>query len=700
MQWPSRVVPVVLAAAALLVPSGRSVAVSEIRIDIGTIDGGTWRAEGVVVRLALSDAGPVAEVSASRMTLPAGLGSLERVTLTCPNPIVREPEFRCKGAHVTGRFGTLGAQSFTLDAGYLSNSETLDFAARELRVAGGNLVLSGRWDPKGWRAEARGSALGIAALAKLVEPFFKLPEGFAAEGRTAMHVRARGSKNVDRIDLSATLEELTANNAEGTLATDKLALKLEAVLEARGKDWAIASTVESALGQGYSEPIFIDFGAQPLKAQINGVWRADGELSLDGVRFDHQGIARGEASALLNLSIAPLLRDLSLRLDELTFPGAYVSLLQPFLLSTSLKDLETSGRVSGAVEMAAGAPASIDLRFDDVVAEDKAGKLAVQKLRGRLAWHSSEARKQLPAGQQTPESALQWDGARVFGLAGGPTSIRFAASGSDFAVLEPTMLPVFDGGLAVNHLEVRNFGTPDMELRFDAALRPISMRFVSEAFGWPTFGGKIEGRIPDVTLQERVLKFGGDLEAQIFGGRVVISQMQMRDPLGTYPRLSTNITLRNLDLEAVTGTFSFGTITGRLDGDIRDLELFRWQPIRFDARLATPRGDKSKHLISQRAVKNLSNIGGGGGGVAAALQGGLLRFFENFRYSRLGLSCRLENEICHMDGVEPATGTSYYIVKGSGLPRIDIIGNAHQVNWNRLVSQLKAIQESGGPVVD
>jgi hypothetical protein len=63
------------------------------------------------------------------------------------------------------------------------------------------------------------------------------------------------------------------------------------------------------------------------------------------------------------------------------------------------------------------------------------------------------------------------------------------------------------------------------------------------------------------------------------------------------------------------------------------------------------------------------------------------------------LSCRLENEICLMDGIERQQGESYYIVKGSGLPRIDIIGNAHRVSWSRLVSQLAAIQASGGPVV-
>ncbi|NJO12532.1 MAG: hypothetical protein HC872_02675, partial [Gammaproteobacteria bacterium] len=241
-------------------------------------------------------------------------------------------------------------------------------------------------------------------------------------------------------------------------------------------------------------------------------------------------------------------------------------------------------------------------------------------------------------------------------------------------------------------------GSPELSLRFDAELQPISMRLLSTAFGWPPFAGKIAGRVPNVTLDERVLKFGGDLQAQVFGGSVVINQLQLRDPLGTYPRLSANIVMRDLDLEAVTGTFSFGTITGRLNGDVKGLELFRWRPTRFDASLYTPRNDKSKHLISQRAVNNLSNIGGGGG-VGAALQSGVLKFFDNFRYDRLGLSCRLENEICYMDGVAPASGTSYYIVKGSGIPRIDIIGNAHRVSWSRLLGQLLAIQESGGPIV-
>jgi hypothetical protein len=164
----------------------------------------------------------------------------------------------------------------------------------------------------------------------------------------------------------------------------------------------------------------------------------------------------------------------------------------------------------------------------------------------------------------------------------------------------------------------------------------------------------------------------------------------VRDPLGPWPRLYGDIVARNLDLNQITSTFQFGGITGRLDGDVIGLETFNWSPVSFDARLATPVNDRSAHRISQKAVKNLSSIGGGsGGGVAAALQGGLLKFFDTFHYDRIGLTCKLQNDVCIMGGAEPAK-SGYYIVKGSGIPRIDIIGNSHRVDWPTLMAQLIA----------
>jgi hypothetical protein len=190
----------------------------------------------------------------------------------------------------------------------------------------------------------------------------------------------------------------------------------------------------------------------------------------------------------------------------------------------------------------------------------------------------------------------------------------------------------------------------------------------------------------------------GDLSATVFNGTIVGRNFRLHDPLGRWPRLFADVTARNLDLELVTSAFPIGNITGRLDTDVKGLELFNWSPVAFDAKLYTTPGDRSKHLISQKAVTSISNVGGGGGGVGAALQSGMLRFFENFRYDEIGLTCKLSNDVCSMGGVEPA-GVGYYIVKGRGLPRIDIIGNQGRVDWPRLISQIVAGMQSNNVIV-
>jgi hypothetical protein len=96
-------------------------------------------------------------------------------------------------------------------------------------------------------------------------------------------------------------------------------------------------------------------------------------------------------------------------------------------------------------------------------------------------------------------------------------------------------------------------------------------------------------------------------------------------------------------------------------------------------------------------VDNLSSLGGG---VSGVVSGGFLRFFKEFSYGRLGLSCRLENGVCEMNGVAPAQGRGYYIVKGAGLPRIDVIGYAQRVDWTQLVGRLKGITLQARPVVE
>jgi len=122
----------------------------------------------------------------------------------------------------------------------------------------------------------------------------------------------------------------------------------------------------------------------------------------------------------------------------------------------------------------------------------------------------------------------------------------------------------------------------------------------------------------------------------------------------------------------------------------------------MDLHFYTPVDDKSQHRISQRAVENLASVGGGG--AAAVLSTGFLQFFEVFAYDRIGLRCLLRNGVCAMSGTGAAKagpqGRGYYIVKGRGVPRIDVVGYRDTVSWPRLMQQLTAITRSGSPTVN
>jgi hypothetical protein len=351
-----------------------------------------------------------------------------------------------------------------------------------------------------------------------------------------------------------------------------------------------------------------------------------------------------------------------------------------------------------------GAPASVDLTFDGLTMDDGARNFALSGLTGRWVWRARRTMNgdgdDWPRDDSgAPESNLRWRGGLLLGLQIGAGDLRFSTSDTQFHLLQPTRIPILDGALDLTTLRIHDVGSPQVAFLVDAVLQPISVQRLCKTFGWPEFGGQVGGAISNLQMREGVITLGTTLQAQVFDGSVEIRDLRLEQPFGQWPKFHSTIAMENLDLELLTSAFAFGRITGRLSGAINELQLFNWTPVAFDARLYTPPGDRSRHRISQRAVENIGSIGGSGAGVTAALSSGFLRFFEDFNYDRLGWSCRLENEICRMSGVGPAPNGGYYLVKGKGLPRIDVIGNAKRVDWPRLVQQLIAVTESKGPIV-
>jgi hypothetical protein len=352
------------------------------------------------------------------------------------------------------------------------------------------------------------------------------------------------------------------------------------------------------------------------------------------------------------------------------------------LNDTALADLQLEGSVMAAIRWKQGRLAGIRLDLDDVSFDDREGRYGMAGLQGRVDWAAEDAKR---------HSDLRWRDGHLYRLPLGTGQIAAESAESELRLREPALISVLDGELQIDDFELAFPAESPWGWRIDGILTPVSLPRLCQSLDWPEFAGKLSGVIPDVRYADGRLEVGGMLLVRAFDGDITLANLQLQQPLSTVPRLRVDARVDNIDLEALTGAFSFGRIEGRLDGRVDGLDMEAWRPVAFDAAFATPTGDTSRHRISQKAVDNISSIGGGG--VGGVLSRSMLRFFDDFPYDKLGISCRLENGTCEMGGVAPATN-GYYIVKGRFLPpRLDVIGFADRVNWRSLVAQLVAVTQ-------
>jgi hypothetical protein len=635
--------------------------------------------EGASVRLdVLDEKRTRLTVAANAATLADPVGKLTNLKLVCEAPVIAEPRYACDSGQLTGRGGPTGNVNMRVAGAFDTVAGLTTFSGEGLKVAGTTAKFSGSLDDKGWRVKGNTGTTTVEALRKFIKPWFELPADITGDGKAVIEGSARDAGSGTLVDATLKLDDVSLTNEASTIVTDQMAASLRLRATLRDADTGMDLHVAGRKGQVLVGPVLMDFGQNPLTLESKALLKGD-LLSIDALHLTQTKLIDLTGTGSVRLAGETPSVNGDFRINKLEFPAAYTSYMQITLASSLLGDADTAGTLKGEVSIRDNAPSSLHLTPESLVFHDKKDRMHISKINGDIYW--------TPAGVDAPYSKLSWAEGGAFGLSGGAASMEFVARGPNFALMQPTKLPILDGALAIDTLSMGNLGASNMEIIFEGEVEPISMPRLAKVFGWPQFQGTLAAKIPAVKLRDNLLTIEGNVESQVFGGRVIGSNIRIQDPLGRFPQFFADFRARDLDLDLVTQTFEVGSITGRLEADVLNLELFAWSPVSFDARVATPKGDKSRHRISAKAVSSLSNVGGGGGGVVQALQSGVLRFFDDYSYDKLGITCRLRNDVCQMSGVEPA-GIGYYIVKGAGLPRIDIVGNAGRVRWSQLLASI------------
>ncbi len=425
--------------------------------------------------------------------------------------------------------------------------------------------------------------------------------------------------------------------------------------------------------------------ALPVSAiglRLDAMQRDKGGWELPHFEWRDGGALQAEGSAAFG-------QDASLRMLDLGIHSADMAPLRQRYLSGwlalfGLGEIDLEGGMDLRLQLRDGVLAVADATLLDVGLRDPKQRFVFDGLDGDVRYSAGAP----------VDSELRWRSGKLYGLDFQAARLPFASGDGLLRFRDDARVPLMGGSVTFSDLVIRPpQGEAGADIRFGLVLDDIDVGQLSKALGLPAFQGRLSGAIPNARYANERVDFDGGLSMRLFDGSVAVSSLVLERPFGTAPSLGADIVLDDLDLLGLTGVLGFGSISGRLDGRIAGLRLVDWTPVAFNARFTTDAKRTVKQRISQRAVQNISSVGDAS--FVTSLQGQLIGLFDDFGYRRIGIACRLANEVCAMSGLQDSDGSqagnSFTIVQGAGIPRLDVVGFNRLVDWPTLVERLAAV---------
>lgn len=658
------------------------------RVDLAVADiaGEDWSAQEIVLVLHSGDPARFElEIGIGRLVLPDGHGELADVTLTCGLVRGDGGGWSCEDGRLEIARSTWAGQSARWTGRFAAADDwRLTLSGLRLQAGRANVTLvstAGSTDAR--------VTLAAMPLTRLVEalPPGVLPDEATLAGTLNGSVRATFSPaGLAALDADLVLADLAYAGPGGRRATEDLRLGQRLRVRRQRSGWRFETTADVTRGALYIEPVFVDASEYPLRLEASGVYRQ----AAAQVALDKGDLAIGDAVSISGsgeFTLAPMaLHDSAFVARSDDVGRLYDVLIQPYLIGTPADSLTLTGRLGLAMEVDSVGIERISMNLDTVSLDDRAGRYGVDGMDASVTWARATA---------VPASRFDVDSALLYGLPIGSFRANFQFAPDRAWLVTPIQIPVLGGEVRLDRFRLDGalLAGDAPHWLASASVDGLDLEDLTTAFGWPPFGGTLTASLSDLQYADRRLDLGGEIVLRAFGGTVRVDPMTIEDPLGLVPVLEAGVSLRGLSLAALTETFSFGRITGEVDGVVEDLRLVAWQPDRFDLHLFTS-PDSTRRRISQRAVENLTELGSG---VPAGLSGTVLTLFDDFAYSAIDVRAALRGDTAELDGL-PRSDGGYYLVRGAGLPRIDVIGRNRRVAWRELADRLRQIRLEGARI--
>ncbi len=262
---------------------------------------------------------------------------------------------------------------------------------------------------------------------------------------------------------------------------------------------------------------------------------------------------------------------------------------------------------------------------------------------------------------------------------------------------QPIGTTIFGGTLEINNLVWRDLIHHPADLSFSMEMKNLQLLKLTESLGWYRFGGSLSGAIPRVESVGNSLKSQGEIQLNVFDGKIRVGKMEVENAFSPLPSIKLDARVEELNLEQASETFEFGQISGILDGTVEDLVIAAGQPSQFKADFHTVEKAGVSQRISVESLNKITVLSSGSDSGTA--YGGIAGLFDNFRYSKLGFKAALKNDKLTLRGIE-SQGDQEYLVVGSFLPpTVNIISHIQEISFGELLRRLEQMRKADKPQI-
>ncbi len=505
------------------------------------------------------------------------------------------------------------------------------------------------------------------------------------------------------------IDRASAMAADFSRALDAVSLSTALKVAVRSDGaWELELDAAAAAGELLWYDVYADLARQPLR--LRSSLRLDVGATAELRLLELTASKLGRLSATGSISPDGAGYDLSLRAEFPSIAEAFnIFVVQALAASYPLLD---GARAQGAATL------DLRLRADGDGELDVDGVLEVQDLNfsnseGSLELQGLSARIPLLLGRGYPQDggAGRAESAPVaepgveqgfFALSRvsmdqlelGPVEVSLEAAPGRISAGQAFQTAFSRGLLTVDEFSLLLQGG-ELRLQSSLEIKSAAMAPIASSFGFAGISGELNGSFDKVIADASGLSSSADISAELFGGILHLRNPGIKDWLSRAPSFHADLSFDGIDLSLLSAGTGLGHVSGILRGSVENLSLVNGEPMSFTAKVETVPRRGVPQRVSFHAIRQISVLGGSG---RDPFVSGLLQFFGDYRYAKMGFYCSLHNDHFRLQGIESHDGKDFLVVGTWIPPRVNVVSYNRDISFSQMMDRFETVLEIGQDV--